>query len=83
MLNAVQYFENNHLCTLLREARVRACVTQQEASKRIGRGQSFLSNIERGKRRLDAFELRSLCAVLGVDWKDLLFELEVRIARNA
>jgi len=80
MFNSVHYFESDHLCTLLREARVRARVTQQEVSKRLGCSQSFLSDIERGKRRLDTLELRSLCAVVGVDWKNLLFELETRIA---
>ena len=69
MLNTIQCLESDHLCTLLREARVKARATQQEVSKRLGRGQSFLSDIERGKRRLDTLELRSLCIVLGVDWK--------------
>jgi len=81
MLNTIQCLESDHLCTLLREARVKARATQQEVSKRLGRGQSFLSDIERGKRRLDTLELRSLCIVLGVDWKDLLFELEARLGR--
>ena len=63
----------------LAAARRRANVTQQELAARLGKPQSFVSEYERGHRRLDVIELLVISRALGVD----PVELFVRIARSA
>ena len=42
-------------------------LTQAACSAALGRSQSFMSDVERGVRRLDLVQLRDLCAVLETD----------------
>lgn len=63
---------------LVREERVRAGVTQADLSMRLGRSQSFVSDVERGVRRLDVLELRDMCQVLDRDFLEVVAELESR-----
>jgi hypothetical protein len=42
-------------------------MTQVACSKALGRSQSFVSDVERGVRRLDVIQLRDLCRVLKQD----------------
>lgn len=72
--------EYDALRRLLRQARVDAGVTQVELSRALQRSQSFVSDIERGVRRLDAIELRDVCRLLDQDFPDFLAELEREIA---
>jgi DNA-binding transcriptional regulator YiaG len=51
----------------LAAARRRANVTQQELAARLGKPQSFVSEMERGQRRVDVVELLVLSRALGVD----------------
>ncbi len=69
----------------LRTARENAGVTQVELSEALGRSQSFVSDIERGVRRLDAIELREVCTLLGTDFETFVreFEQEVRAFEKA
>jgi hypothetical protein len=57
------------------EARRRANVTQQELAVRLGKPQSFVSEYERGKRRIDVVELLVISRALGVDPVDLFGEI--------
>lgn len=41
-------------------------MTQVEASRRLGRPQSYISKVESGERRVEAVELRSFARVYGV-----------------
>lgn len=66
---------------LIRQARDDAGVTQTAVSLQLGRSQSFISDIERGVRRIDALELRDLCQLLGRDLVEFLSELEAEIAK--
>lgn len=50
----------------LRAARSKAGLTQTEASRRLGKPQSFVSKCETGERRVDAVELRAFARVYGV-----------------
>lgn len=68
---------------LVREIRIGANLTQTELSAKLGRSQSFLSDVERGTRRLDILELRDLCALVGIPFLEAITELERRIARQA
>jgi transcriptional regulator with XRE-family HTH domain len=70
------------LRALIRETRTDAGVTQEALSDQLGRSQSFMSDIERGVRRIDAIELRDVCRVLNTDLMDFLSELESRIGKR-
>jgi transcriptional regulator with XRE-family HTH domain len=63
------------LCRLLIEAREAAGLNQTDLGKAVGRSQSFVSNYERGQRRLDLPDLILVCRVMGVEPKDLLGRL--------
>ena len=60
--------------------RRRANVTQQELAARLDKPQSFVSEYERGQRRVDVVELLVISRVLGVDPLDLFGEI-VKAAR--
>lgn len=47
----------------LRQARLDAGLTQEQAGARIGRTQTFVSKAERGERRLDVVELRAFARI--------------------
>jgi transcriptional regulator with XRE-family HTH domain len=63
----------------LAAARRRANVTQDELAASLGKPQSFVSEYERGQRRVDVVELLLISQALGVDPLDLFAE----IARSA
>ena len=51
----------------LKRMRVESGMTQAQCSAALGRPQSFMSDVERGIRRLDLVQLRDLCQVLNSD----------------
>lgn len=51
---------------ILVAARVKADLTQTELGRRLGRSQSWVSNVERGERRLEVIEFAQLCRELKV-----------------
>lgn len=55
------------LLRLIREHRKRAGLTQAQCSDALGRPQSFMSDVERGARRLDVVQLRDLCRIFKTD----------------
>lgn len=55
------------LCTALREARESAGLTQTDLANRLGVGQSYVSKIENGDRRIEVAELVLVCRALGID----------------
>jgi hypothetical protein len=63
----------------LAAARRRANVTQQELAATLGKPQSFVSEFERGQRRVDVIELLVISRALGAD----PIELFAEIARSA
>ena len=67
------------LLTCLRAARRSANVTQMELGERLGTDQSFVSKYERGERRLDVMELRSICKALDLDLLEFLADVEARL----
>jgi transcriptional regulator with XRE-family HTH domain len=56
-------------------ARRRAKLTQQELAKRLEKSQSFVSDYERGKRRIDVIEFLVIARTLGVDPLDIFQEI--------
>lgn len=71
--------EYRTLVELLREQRELAGVTQTELSKALRRSQSFVSDVERGQRRLDLVELRDVCKIIGVELQAFVDEFETRV----
>jgi transcriptional regulator with XRE-family HTH domain len=61
--------------SLLIAARKKAGLNQAELAKRLGRPQSFVSKFERGERRLDVIEFKSVAEALGLDALRLLRRL--------
>ncbi|MEP0322130.1 helix-turn-helix domain-containing protein [Bauldia litoralis] len=55
------------LRSLLREARQKAELRQQDVADRLGRPQSFVAKYERGERQLDVIEFIEIARVLGSD----------------
>ncbi|MCF8981685.1 helix-turn-helix domain-containing protein [Pseudomonas syringae] len=51
----------------LKRMRVESGMTQAQCSAALGRPQSFMSDVERGVRRVDTVQLRDLCQVLNSD----------------
>lgn len=51
----------------LRTARESAGITQIALSEALGKSQTFVSDVERGIRRLDLIELWDFCAALDLD----------------
>jgi transcriptional regulator with XRE-family HTH domain len=59
----------------LAAARRRANVTQQELAAKLGKPQSFVSEYERGQRRVDVIELIVISQALGIDPLSLFTEI--------
>lgn len=66
---------------LFRTARESAGMTQVELAERIGQSQSFVSKVERGERRLDILQLRSLLAEFGITLPQFVERLEQALAK--
>ena len=80
MAKSIHRVEYEVLVELLQEYRERAGVTQVELSKVLGRSQSFVSDIERGQRRIDLIELRDICRELGGEVVEFVKALETKLA---
>jgi transcriptional regulator with XRE-family HTH domain len=64
---------------LLREAREQAGITQVQLAKKLKLTQSFVSKIERGDRRLDVVQLRTLCRLFGISLLEFIKKLEAEL----
>jgi transcriptional regulator with XRE-family HTH domain len=62
--------------TRLKRARRQAGLTQAQLAERLGATQTFVSKVERGERRLDIVETRSICAAVGVSFVEFAAALE-------
>ncbi|HEX8583329.1 MAG TPA: helix-turn-helix transcriptional regulator [Allosphingosinicella sp.] len=72
--------ERERLATTLRQlliaAREASGLNQTQLGKAVGRSQSFVSNYERGQRRLDLPDLILVCRVMKVEPTELLRGLD-------
>ena len=66
----------------LAAARRRANVTQDELAARLSKPQSFVSEFERGQRRVDVVELLVISRALGVDPVELFIEIAKSAGRS-
>ncbi|HEM2748961.1 TPA: helix-turn-helix transcriptional regulator [Streptococcus suis] len=51
-------------------------MTQEELANLLGKGQSYVSKYEQCQKRLDIFEVRSICLVCNKNFIDFINELE-------
>jgi transcriptional regulator with XRE-family HTH domain len=68
---------------LLKESRERAGITQVDLAKALGRSQSYVSKVERGDRRLDIVQLRTICQALGLTLTEFVRRLEEALTGRA
>jgi transcriptional regulator with XRE-family HTH domain len=71
--------ENLELAALLRSLREGLGLTQTQFATRLGRNQTYVSNVELGIRRLDLVELRDYCAGLEITLTEMIAQWETRI----
>jgi transcriptional regulator with XRE-family HTH domain len=57
-------------------------VTQVQLAEAIDEDQSFISKYERGQRRLDLIQVRSICHELGVSLQDFVSRFEQELTRR-
>jgi Helix-turn-helix len=67
----------------LAATRRRAGLSQQELAKRLFKPQSFVSNYERGQRRIDVLELLRIVEVLGANPRKVFGDILVRLSKRA
>lgn len=79
MTKAIYRSEHDVFLTLLKGRRIKAGLTQAQCSAALGRPQSFISDVERGIRRLDIIQIYDLCKVLKCGFVELIQEFESKI----
>lgn len=72
--------EYQTLLELLIEVRDKAGLKQTELAALLGRSQSYVSDVERGGRRLDLLQLREYCQACGQDLVGFVRRFEKAIA---
>lgn len=82
MEKSVYRDENLVFLKLLKQCRVEAGLTQGDFAKALDRPQSFVSDVERGLRRLDLIQLRDVCQVLGISLSSFVQRFEEELAGN-
>jgi transcriptional regulator with XRE-family HTH domain len=82
MPKSIHRLEYRILLDLLRAKRLQAEMTQAACSAALGRHQSFMSDVERGVRRLDVVQLRDICNVLGTDLVGFIRDYERTLRRQ-
>ena len=76
----VQPRDYRHVGAALATARDRAGLTQVELAKLLRKPQSFVSNYERGQRRIDVLELLRIVEVLHGDARSVFMDIVARRA---
>jgi transcriptional regulator with XRE-family HTH domain len=67
---------HERLCRHLRGLRIRAGITQRALAERLGVRQAFVSQYERGWRRVDVVELRAIAVALGASAAAVVAQLD-------
>ncbi|MFH1300958.1 MAG: helix-turn-helix transcriptional regulator [Planctomycetota bacterium] len=74
--------EYSIMLRLLKETRKQLKVSQVELAERLGQSQSFVSKCERGERRMDIIQLRTVCHALGTTLPEFVKVLETRLKKK-
>jgi len=83
MAKSLYRTENLELSALLRRLREEAGMVQATLGERLGRNQTYISNVELAIRRLDLVELRDYCVGLDIKLADLISQWEARISTKS
>jgi transcriptional regulator with XRE-family HTH domain len=67
------------LLRLLRQARESAGLTQVQVARRLKQSQSFITKMERGDRRIDLVQLRTILRVYGSTLPEFVTRLEAEL----
>jgi len=70
------------VAALLRDARLKAGLSQTELADRLGVPQSFVSKYESGERRLDVGEAEAICSSLGISLVEFVSALAGKQPRD-
>ena len=81
MEKSVHTSEYARFLVFLRELRKESGMTQVELAERLDQTQSFVSKCERGERRLDIIQLRTICLALGTTLPAFAQKLEQRLPK--
>lgn len=76
----VQPKEYKHVGAALAAARDRAGLSQKQVARLLRKPQSFVSNYERGQRRIDVLELLRIVETLGDDARAIFMDIVARLA---
>ncbi|HHA2439954.1 TPA: helix-turn-helix domain-containing protein [Stenotrophomonas maltophilia] len=79
MAKTIHRKEYAALIETVRDARLAAGLTQVQVSSKLGRSQSFISDVETGKRRVDVVELRGIARLTGLSLGKLIADFEKRL----
>ncbi|WP_459556771.1 helix-turn-helix domain-containing protein [Lacunimicrobium album] len=80
MEKSIYTAEYEALLELLKELRKQSGLSQIDLAAKLGQTQSFVSKVERGDRRLDVIQLRTICHVLGQTLPKFVQQLEKRLS---
>lgn len=74
--------EYSILLRRLRALRTAAGLTQVDLSTALQRPQSYVSDVERGSRRMDLLQLRELCQACGQSLTEFVDEFEQEVGQE-
>lgn len=72
--------EYRRLCRMLKARRAYLGLRQADVAQMLDVSQTFVSNYEKGERRLDLIELDKICEALGVPLVEFVAEFKERSA---
>ncbi len=67
--------KQSKLCALLKKARLKSGLTQQDLAKKLDKPQSFVAKYEGGERRLDVVELIEIAGILSIPVKNIIKQI--------
>jgi len=70
---------HKHLVRVLKDARKKSGLKQEELAERLGRERTMISLIETGQRRVDVLEFYAIAKALGVNPTELFDELSKKL----
>ncbi|KHN61514.1 helix-turn-helix domain-containing protein [Dickeya fangzhongdai] len=76
---SIYSLEYQSVIKILREARIKQGITQEDLANALGRPQSFVAKIENGERRLDVVEFAHIAHLLSVDASTVLEKIVHKI----
>jgi transcriptional regulator with XRE-family HTH domain len=79
MEKSIHTTEQKKLQRLLRQIRRGKGLRQKDLARILGKPQSFISNYERGERRLDLLELRQICTAIGISLTEFVRRFEASL----